>query len=147
MTEQADTRPYSLRTVVIDDGAERPIAAYSNHDQDVGEWPLFTRDQIPGLLDATQRNHFQLFWIEEIGTYANVIGHNNTLPEVFDIAPHMTAILQMEPVDHFDDGKGFYIDYPVIRVIEVDGESLETFSFDHVGYAFCRALEPSTPKL
>ena len=92
MTEQLDTRPYSLRTVVIDDGAERPIAAYSNHDKDVGEWPVFTRDQIEGLLDATQRNHFQLFWIEEISTYANVVGYDNALPEVFDIAPYMATL-------------------------------------------------------
>lgn len=143
MAETIDDRPYTLRTVVIDDGLERPIAAYSNHDQEVGEWPVFTRDQVAGLLESTDRSHFQTFWIEEIGTFATVTGYGNSLPEDFDVAPYMEAILNMEEVDEYQDGNGFNIAYAVKRVIEVDGEQLVTFSFDHVGWDFCRALHPA----
>lgn len=134
MSEAIDTRPYTLRAVVIDDGLERPIPAYSNHDQEVGEWPVFTRE-------STDRSHFQTFWIEEIGTFVTVTGYGNSLPEDFDVAPYMEAILNMEEIDDYQDGKGFNIAYAVKRVIEVDGEQLETFSFDHVGWDFCRALK------
>lgn len=59
----------------------------------------------------------------------------------------MESILKAERVEHYDNGKGFYIDYPVKRVIEVDGELLETYSFDHVGYDFCRAPGPKAPSV
>lgn len=141
MIEQKDTRPYTLRTVVIADGDEMPIAAYSNHDGAVGEWPLFTREQIPALLHATPRSHLQLFWIDEIENYAVVTGYGNSLTDPFDLSPFMDAILSDEVVEQYDDGIGFQISRAGKHRITVDGAEVEAFDIDHVGYTFIPALD------
>lgn len=141
MTDQTDTRPYTLRTVVIDGGDEFPIPAYSNHDGKVGEWPLFTREQIPALLEATVRSHLQLFWIDEIENYAVVTGYGNTLTDPFDLAPFMEAILRDEVIEQYDEGRGFHIARAGKHRITVDGEEFDTFDIDHVGYTFISALD------
>jgi hypothetical protein len=144
VTEEVDNRPYSLRTVGIDGyEPERTMPAYSNHDKDVGEWPVFTREQVEILVANTESYHFQPVWIEEIGTYAVVRGYGNSLPENFDVSPYMDQILKMEDVVSWQDGNGFEIAFAEKRVIEVDGEQIETFSFDHIGWDFYRADEPA----
>lgn len=143
MTTEPDNRPYSLRTVGIDGYIpERTMAAYSNHDQENGEWPVFTREQVAGLVANTERSHFQPIWIDELGTYAVVTGYGNSLSSDFDIKPHMDAILRGEDVDDFQGGNGFNITRAERRLIEVDGQQIETFSFDSVGWDFYRATAP-----
>lgn len=143
MTETVEERPYVLRTVVLDDGEERPIEAYSNMPEKTSrEWPVFTRDQMPALLDATIREHFQPIWIDAIQNFVVVTGYQNSLPVPFDIEPFMDRVLKEEEIDEYQEGNGFNIGYAKKDVIEVEGDQLDVFSFDSVDYYFCRALEP-----
>lgn len=144
MMENIENRPYSLRTVVIEGHEEGLIECYSNTEADsMREWPVFTRDQVTGLMENTVRAHFQTFWIDELQNYAVVEGYGNSLPAKFDIAPHMAGVLEDEEVDAYDGGSGYFISLAEKRTIEVDGEKFDTFSFDQIDYYYCAPTEPT----
>lgn len=139
-----DGRPYEIHLVGIGDYSPgEGIPAYSNSREGEFEWPLFTREQVQGLLDITQRSYFQPFWIEELGTYAVVVGYGNSLPAEFDVEPYMHAILRMEEIDEYRGGEGFSISFAEKHSIEADGVEVEAFSFDTVGWDFYRADDAS----
>ena len=145
MTSTEDNRPYRLIEVGLGDydPTETTAPAYSNIAV-VGHnpWPLFSREQMEGFRAITSRDHFQPFFIEQLGTYAVVMSYDNSLPEEFDLGEHMDSVRAGSEVDVYDDGKGFRIDYADKLVIEVDGEQIEAFNFDCVGYDFWMADEP-----
>lgn len=143
MSETTQERPYVLKAVVIDDGRELPLEAYSNMpEKAMREWPLFTREQVAALSDAIIREYFQPIWMDALKNFVVVIGYENTLPVPFDLAPFMDRVLKAEEVDDYRGGKGFNISYAKKETIEVDGVKLQVFSFDQLDYYFCRALQP-----